>query len=167
LNIESSRLGSYAFDKRAIGSIKKGGRINVGDVYSGEVSKDFSLADELIVASVAARLPKEVTLLEIHKSFEKLIGSKIVSKGIYVEKAPGLPEGTWVVFRFLMICCVADAQPFAVLVRGPVPDGIKNEDWIQIEGVLEETKVEGQPAPVLNAKRISKVPEPTNPYLTP
>ncbi len=167
LNIQSNRLGTFAFEKRAIGSIKRGGRINVGDVYSGEVSKDASLTDELVVASVAARLPQEVTLLEVHKNFEKLIGKKIISNGIYIEKTPGLPEGTWVVFRFLMICCVADAQPFAVLVTGSIPEGIKNEDWIQIEGILEETKVEGQPAPVLKAERIFKIPEPTNPYLTP
>jgi uncharacterized membrane protein YcgQ (UPF0703/DUF1980 family) len=66
-----------------------------------------------------------------------------------------------------MVCCVADAQPVAVLVKGEKNPAIKEEAWLEVEGILEKSVVQGQPAAVINATRIRTTGEPANPYLTP
>lgn len=162
---ESGQLGEYAFKKRAVDL----GRIdNHASAFSQnkKVAGDVDYGD-LLVASVAARLPVSVTLLDIHADFEKLLGNKILTKGIYIADSPGIPEGTFVVFRFIMVCCVADAQPLAVLVKGTPPRNLKSEDWIDIEGVLEKIEIQGNPAAVIKAAKIVVAPAPLNPYLSP
>ncbi|GAB4281472.1 MAG: TIGR03943 family protein [Candidatus Rifleibacteriota bacterium] len=162
---ESDNLGQYAFEKRSfdVGRIDR----KVAAFTKDKAFKGDNEIENILVASVAARLPKSVTLLDIHADFEKLIGQKLVTKGIYVADSPRIPPGTFVIFRFIMVCCVADAQPLAVLVKGAPPPGLKSENWIEIEGTLESTDIQGHSAAVIKADRIKRIPAPINPYLAP
>jgi uncharacterized repeat protein (TIGR03943 family) len=158
LNFQSWKLGSYAFKKRAVGLTKSGGINNKAAQVQKSVLPESLPGKELTM---------EVSLIDIHVGFEKLLNNSIKTKGIYMEGAEGLPEGTWVVFRFLMTCCVADAQPVAVLVKGELPENIKADFWVEIEGKLNKIEVQGTAAAVIEAKNISIISAPANPYLLP
>ncbi|MEW6709936.1 MAG: TIGR03943 family protein [Candidatus Riflebacteria bacterium] len=162
---ESGNLGRYAFEKRAINVTRIDDNAR-NMARNMEIPGDLKYYD-LLVASVAQRLPTQVSLIDIHADFEKLVGSKIQTRGMLISNAPGVPPGKFVIFRFVMVCCVADAQPVAVVVNGKAPEDIANERWVEIEGILEKTEIEGNPAAVINADRIVPAPAPENPYLTP
>ncbi|GEM_PF-1860173 len=162
---ESGNLGSYAFEKRAINMTKI-------DDNARNIAKNMEIPGDLkyydaLVASVSQRLPTQVSLIDIHADFEKLVGRKIQTRGMLISDVPGVPPGKFVIFRFVIVCCVADAQPVAVVVNGQRPENISNETWVEVEGILEKTEIEGNPAVVINADRIVSAPAPENPYLTP
>lgn len=165
IGYESGNLGSYAFQKRAL-------NITGLDENAGNMGRNMTIVGEpgyqdCLVASAAARLPERVSLIDVHADFERLLGKKIQTTGRYISQAPGVPEGTFVIFRFVMVCCVADAQPVAVLVQGKRPEDLKEESWLEVEGILEKAVIQGNPAAVINASRIVRTSEPMNPYLTP
>jgi uncharacterized repeat protein (TIGR03943 family) len=165
LNFQSWQLGSYAFKKRAVGLIKTGG---INNRASQPKEKASSVnQDGFSGTSPAAKPDEEISLIDIHMGFDKLLNSSIKTKGIYMEGAQELPEGTWVVFRFVMTCCVADAQPVAILVKGKLPEEAKADSWIEIEGKLKQIDVHGNPAAVIEAEKISMISAPANPYLLP
>lgn len=162
---ESGNLGSYAFKKRAL-------NITGIDENAGNMGRNMNIVsepgyDKYLVASAAAKLPERVSIIDIHADFEKLLGKNIQTVGRYMSQAPGVPDDKFVIFRFVMVCCVADAQPVAVLVKGPRNPNLKEESWLEVEGILEKATVQGNPAAVINATRIRTTGEPANPYLTP
>jgi uncharacterized repeat protein (TIGR03943 family) len=162
---ESGQLGDFAFQKRAIAV----GKI---DANAAAYTREFevpgeSIYQDMLVASVASRLPAQVTLLDVHADFEKLLGRRIQTKGIYIGDSKTEKTGTFVIFRFIIVCCIADAQPLAVLVKGKLPKGIGKEDWVVVEGILEKTQFEGNDAAIINADHVMIAPEPMNPYLAP
>lgn len=162
---ESTQLGGYAFNKRAVNLA--GVNTNaVSMARNMKVDGDFNYHD-LLVASAAARLPAQVSLLDLHADFEKLLGKRIITRGIYVDSSEGIPGGHFIIFRFIMVCCVADAQPLAVLIAGEKPAGAMKDAWLEIEGTVNSISIENNPAIVILADKIRTSTAPENPYLTP
>lgn len=67
-------------------------------------------------------------------------------------------------FRFMVMCCVADAVPVAVRVTAADAAQWRDDTWVRIHGTLRTTP-EGQA--VIEAARIERVTPPANPYLYP
>ncbi len=160
LNYGSWQLGSFAFDKRAVGVTRVGGIAENGN-------KTGDVASLPIVKTSENSEPVEVSLVEIHSKFEKLTGRKVITQGMYMSETPGLPEDSYVIFRFLIVCCAADAQPLAVMIRGNRPAGVSDEKWLQVEGVLKSTDINGNVAVIIEAEKIVPVSAPKNPYMLP
>jgi len=159
LNYGSWQLGSFAFDKRAVGVTRVGG---MSESERIPVSAQFEPAENAMNAKTA-----DVSLIEIHSKFESLVGRRVVTQGMYMSETPGLPEDSYVIFRFLVVCCAADAQPLAVMIRGLRPAGVADEKWLQVEGVLKSTEVDGNAAVVIEAEKVAPVSPPKNPYMLP
>ncbi|MFG3232657.1 TIGR03943 family putative permease subunit [Streptomyces antibioticus] len=77
-------------------------------------------------------------------------------------------DGTWYVTRLVVSCCAADATTAKAEIRGtPAPP---TDTWVTITGTWHPKGTLGSPTawpPVLNAKTVTRVPEPTNPYEKP
>lgn len=77
-----------------------------------------------------------------------------------------LPEGTFMVGRFIITCCVADATAIGIAVQPPegqeMPTG-----WVRIQGTMTVTTLNGSDALLIKADQISSIAEPAQPYLYP
>ena len=82
----------------------------------------------------------------------------------FVYRRPDLPPDTWLVSRFLVMCCVADALPISLVVYAP---GVAVEDdmWVRIEGHFSAETVGQLPTPLLIADEVTPIEPPANPYL--
>jgi uncharacterized repeat protein (TIGR03943 family) len=85
----------------------------------------------------------------------------------FVYHDPRLPEGEFMVSRFIVTCCVADA--FAVGMTVDWPQDIQFEDntWINVQGTLDITQIGSQTVPLVHAASIEPVAAPEQPYLYP
>jgi uncharacterized repeat protein (TIGR03943 family) len=105
-----------------------------------------------------------MTVLDLCQGFPDNCGQRVVTEGM-VHFAEGLPRGTFVLFRFVITCCTADAQPVGVLVKTPKAADLKPDTWVRVEGVIEKMRVEGDEVPTIATDRIEVIPTPARPYL--
>ncbi|MFE3032404.1 TIGR03943 family putative permease subunit [Streptomyces canus] len=107
---------------------------------------------ELSVASFTSRA--------IYDSERSLQGRTVRLTG-FVTRGDG---GAWYVTRLLVSCCAADATTSKVQIRGA--DTPVTDTWVTVTGTWHPNGKLGSTAawPVLDAKTIVKVAEPSDPY---
>lgn len=81
----------------------------------------------------------------------------------FVDDGDEGPEGTFVLTRFYVSCCAADAIPYSVAVDpgDRAVEGLGNDEWVEVDGYLEK-RGDGL---VLVAEELRPVEEPDDPYL--
>jgi uncharacterized repeat protein (TIGR03943 family) len=85
----------------------------------------------------------------------------------FVYREPDFPEGTFMVARFTISCCVADASAIGLPVYAPDAEDIADGDWVQIDGVFEAGDFRGDQVPILQPTTLVVVEQPEHPYLYP
>jgi len=108
----------------------------------------------------------QVTLLDILQDFKAYEGRKITTLGM-VYRDETVPPGHFLVFRFMIICCAADAMPAGALVFGGEADSLEQDTWVSVEGVLGLKQVGDLIFPLIQADRITRIDPPKDPYLFP
>ena len=78
-----------------------------------------------------------------------------------------LAEDQFMVNRFIVSCCVADANVVTMVVRWPAAATLEDDAWVRVEGMLQPGVFGGEPLPVLAAQRVTPVTMPDQPYLYP
>ncbi|MBG9798680.1 hypothetical protein ABD73_13450 [Brevibacillus laterosporus] len=73
----------------------------------------------------------------------------------FVYRQPNMQENEFVVARFSVSCCTADAQVSGVLVQSPNAKEFKTDSWVKVNRALGLTTYEGNELLVLQAKQIS------------
>jgi putative membrane protein len=80
----------------------------------------------------------------------------------FVMKAGSGPRAPFTLGRFYITCCVADAIPIGVTIEPTIAEGgFAKNTWLQVDGALD--KKGG--SYVVDAERIEKISQPSNPYL--
>lgn len=69
--------------------------------------------------------------------------------------------------RFTITCCVADATAIGLVVQSPEAEQLTDDSWVHVHGTFTEGSLDGEPAPVLVADEIEPVQPPEQPYLYP
>lgn len=85
----------------------------------------------------------------------------------FVYQDSRLGDGQFLVGRFTITCCVADALAIGMAVKWPQAQSLPANTWVQVKGPVEATTVDGQRLPRILAESVETVPEPTDPYLYP
>jgi uncharacterized repeat protein (TIGR03943 family) len=139
-------LGTYAVGKRAsfVGStIGTSVRVVSGSLDFVDVAAAQSFDD-------AAR------------ALAKRAGEPVVLDGI-VSATDGLPPDEFLLTRFIVTCCTADATIAQVRVVGAPPGAFEPDQWVKVEGRIYPV---GREVLVV-AERVETIPAPVDPYLTP
>jgi len=108
----------------------------------------------------------KVTLLEILQDFQKYRGKRIVTEGMVYRDAV-VPSGHFLVFRFLIVCCAADALPAGALVEYDQAGTLEVDSWVRVEGILGLKVVDGLVFPCIKADTVASTDAPRLPYLYP
>lgn len=143
----ASGLNQFAFQKRSLGA-------NAG------FDSASALTDNTI-KSASDSSPVQ-SLGYIAKHYRRMDGRHIITEG-RVFHDEDAPKDQTTIYRFVVVCCAADAMPVQVLIKSPDAGRCKQDSWIRVEGTLHRT-VDG---PVIDATRIKEIPPPAQPYLSP
>jgi uncharacterized repeat protein (TIGR03943 family) len=140
-------LSSYAASRRSA----VGGASFVSSV--GDISKgDLTLVD----------LAGATRTEDGRKALAARAGDTVSFTG-FVTRDPGMAADEFVLTRFVVSCCVADALSVEVHIAGAPPGQFANDDWVRATGKIYPLSQET----ILDASEITKVPRPKHPYITP
>lgn len=96
-----------------------------------------------------------LSILKLILEWNTRRGSRVTLEGVYFE-----PEGkdgnSAVVFRYLVSCCAADAQPLGVVIPRDTTGQITDHDWVRITGVVEESMLRGNQVIFMTPEHIEK-----------
>ena len=126
------------------------------------------------VASQSAfqRSPLDRNILDWLREFERA-ASPAAFNGTpadvigFVYREPGFTEDSFMLSRFTMSCCVADAFPIGMPVSAPESSDFTAGVWLRARGKLRAADFDGDFLPVLFADSLEPIPEPRQPYLYP
>jgi uncharacterized repeat protein (TIGR03943 family) len=68
-------------------------------------------------------------------------------------------------FRFVVVCCIADAQPAAVLVECPATERPAPNSWMRVEGIADIVKVDKRAGVIIRKASLAPIRTPKDPYL--
>lgn len=83
----------------------------------------------------------------------------------FVYRDERFPTGTFLVSRFLLSCCVADAAPIGLAVRWPEADFLDDDAWVWVSGQFAVEDFLDERVPVLVAAEVTPAEQPAQPYL--
>jgi putative membrane protein len=85
----------------------------------------------------------------------------------FVYHDPRLASGQFMVGRFTLTCCVADAFAIGMVVDWPDSANLVDNSWINVKGKVDVLTIDGQKVPVIHAITVIPVEAPEQPYLYP
>jgi len=84
---------------------------------------------------------------------------------VYKEKRYG--DDTFMLIRFTVSCCVADASVVGLLVQSPESQGLEDDTWVEVTGSFVTSTLDNWKMPIVAARQITPVAVPNQPYLYP
>lgn len=85
----------------------------------------------------------------------------------FVYTEPGTPEHEFLLARFTLSCCVADASAIGLPVVWAAASDLEQGAWVQVKGTMDVLNEDGETRPVLRAQSVEVVDQPEHPYLYP
>ena len=85
----------------------------------------------------------------------------------FVYHDPRLNQDQFLIGRYAIACCIADATAIGITVNWPQSDVLVNNHWVRVQGSIATGELDGQAVPVINADQVIPIQEPDQPYLFP
>lgn len=85
----------------------------------------------------------------------------------FVYREAAFPDNQFMLARFTISCCVADAAAIGVPVEWDAGKDYPADTWVRIQGTWEVGTFRGDTVPILHPVSIDKVDQPEHPYLYP
>lgn len=85
----------------------------------------------------------------------------------FVYHDPRLESGQFMVGRFAITCCVADAFAIGMAVDWPESANLVDNSWVNVKGIVDVLTIDGQKVPVIHAQTVNLIQTPEQPYLYP
>lgn len=85
----------------------------------------------------------------------------------FVYREPDFPENHFMIARFTMSCCVADASAIGIPVYAPEAVDIADGEWVSVQGSFLSGLFRDVKTPILQPDAIEVVEQPDQPYLYP
>lgn len=105
-----------------------------------------------------------LTVLDLYR--HNFIGKTVAISG-FVYREDDMGDERFVVARMAMQCCSADAMPYGFLVKWGRGADYPDDTWVTMTGVLGLTEYNGNEIIELNARSITTIDPPADPYVYP
>lgn len=172
-------LGSYAYMKKTItaqrpaaGVTLEGGRNTAAVKPSAQPElrgkSKPSAQRELRGDNLPA--PLHVTILDLMQQPQEYRGKLIAAEGMAMRQetfsrdANSKPEaelpGSFILFRFVIVCCVADSQPLGLIVESAKAVSVMDNDWYRVTGRFALNK---EKMGVISHAAVSRLETPPDP----
>lgn len=126
--------------------------------------------------SPAPEFPKQASLLsvtqsnfvetiqDIYEHRSNYLGREISVIG-FVYRNPDLSDTQFVVVRYLIICCAADASPYGLLCESSEAKKYPQGTWLSVRGTLKTGKFNDREVPSIKVTSVERIDTPQNPYV--
>ena len=122
-------------------------------------------------AATFARSPLDRNILDWLREFNRASPGEFNGQPVdvvgFVYREPIHAQDEFMISRFTMSCCVADAFPIGMPARFEAADEIKPGSWQRVQGELKAANFAGELLPVIQVAALEAVDEPQQPYLYP
>jgi len=143
----------------------------LGFAYKPEPLGSGSLGGESSVRDFAAAASADPAVRNIYQwawEFQTADPATIVGDPVevigFVYNHPDDAPGTFRVARFVVACCIADAQGFSLPVQWKDSTLLSSDRWVRVAGRVA-TSPSGEP--VIQATSVEEIDPPANPYIYP
>lgn len=85
----------------------------------------------------------------------------------FVYHDQNLSADKFMVARFMVTCCSADASAVAMAVTWPDAAALTDNTWVRVRGTIDVSAYGGRPLPLINAETVEATDEPAHPYMYP
>lgn len=85
----------------------------------------------------------------------------------FVYTEPNFDPGTFMVARFTVSCCVADAAAIGLPVAYADSAALPQGEWVRVQGTMQVGEFRGETLPIVQVASIEVVAQPDHPYLYP
>jgi uncharacterized repeat protein (TIGR03943 family) len=85
----------------------------------------------------------------------------------FVYRVDSLAEDQFMVARFMVTCCSADAQAVAAIVTWPDGGALTDNTWVRVRGTIGIGQIAGQSYPLITAASVEPTEQPEHPYMYP
>lgn len=133
---------------------------------SSSLSVQQGATDALGIPSSQRSVLDWIRVVNQNPDGEGIIGEKADVTG-FVYHDTRLGKNQFMVSRFSIACCVADAIAMGMVVNWPDASNLVDNQWVRVIGTSDLLALEGKPLPVINADQVELIPEPEQPYLFP
>ena len=106
------------------------------------------------------------TLLDLILYAEKFNGKPVAVEGM-VFRSTTMDKNSFMLFRFAIACCAADALPFSIRVNTATEAGLENDTWVRVEGLFNFETIHDKQVFSIAADKVLPVslPPPEKRYL--
>jgi uncharacterized repeat protein (TIGR03943 family) len=115
------------------------------------------------------RLPAEPTLLELIRSEETGQGAGWEGRFVTVigqcDPIADSKGTRFSMYRFVVTCCIADAQAVVIEVACPQAAAVGSRQWVRVGGIVHVEGADSGGRLVIHAATVTKIPVPATPYL--
>ena len=151
--VEPRPLGANALENR---------EVDLGKIASAQAPEGSNLS---IIATAGERnildwlflFQRSTNLAEFNGETAHVIGF------VYQNEQFGAEE--FMVSRFTVSCCAADATPIGLIVQWPDTPALLADEWVEVEGTLQVGTFAGREMPILVAEKVTITEPPAQPYL--
>jgi uncharacterized repeat protein (TIGR03943 family) len=143
--------------------------LSAGAVQTSGVSTSFSASktDVLDVAPTDRNVLDWIRAFNTATDYSTFNGQQADLIG-FVYRDIRMDQGKqFMVARFAVACCVADASALGVIVQAPNAAQWPQDAWVRVKGKFEAQSIGDQKSPVLVAETVENVAAPKQPYLYP
>jgi len=85
----------------------------------------------------------------------------------FVYREPDFDPGTFMVARFTVACCVADASAIGLPIVYADADALQQGVWVRVRGTMQVGNFRTEMLPIVQAASVELVDQPAHPYLYP
>lgn len=85
----------------------------------------------------------------------------------FVYRDARFSDDTFMLSRFIVSCCAADASPIGLVAQWPEASTLELDQWVEVSGYFEAGEFDGQTMPILQITAITETELPDQPYLYP
>jgi len=147
LSLPPTSLGSFAADRRS-SFAGAGFAVSAEDIATGKLT---------LVDIIGAERDRDAM-----RALARRAGTEVSFVG-FVTRSKGSPADEFVLTRFVVSCCVADALAVQVRVVGAPPGRFDPDDWVRVTGRFYPLGSEV----VVQASEVEPTARPGRPYLSP
>ncbi|MFC4098701.1 TIGR03943 family putative permease subunit [Paenibacillus xanthanilyticus] len=97
---------------------------------------------------------------------DRFVGKTITIEG-FVYRDDTLTGNAFILGRFAVSCCAADAMPYGVMVQTDHPEQYGNDTWLRMTGTLSTTTYNGNDIMLLQATATEQIEPADDPYVYP
>ena len=97
---------------------------------------------------------------------DNFVGEKIEISG-FVYHEDDMKPNQFVVARFSVSCCSADASPFGVMIESSNANIFPKDTWVKVTGIISKTTYAGSDIMKIDTTKLEKIPAAKDPYVYP